>query len=244
MRLVTARALVRMYRHVLKPRPGTPATATGAATGAAGGGGAGGGAGGGGGGVRLGARKLQRAVELFTVDGWRLGCDPAVMLPDWPIVAVPADDRWAPVMQATFEASSEQGESHAASVERGSLERLLGAPIHEPAATARLARVGLALLRPEEEGYMPLRSTFPDLAVRVNRLRHGTPRCGYEARVLLTAAIGHKRVPGRVTEKMRWQAAWRLEDFDVEASALLEADGRIHPQSRWRLRLPDAEPVG
>ena len=224
MQFVTPRSLIRMYRHQLRPPTGGGHDADG--DGLAGNGSAAS--------ARIGARKVRRAVDLLWVDGWQIACDPTLLMPDWPIVTVERGHELAWVYQATFEASGRDGENHVAAVDRERLERVLNAPVWEPAAMKHLGQAGLAFMLPTDENLVPLRATFPDLALRVNRLRHGTPRCGYDARVLLLAAIGQRRMPGRVTGKMRWQAACRLDNFDIEASALLEADGRIHPVSKWR----------
>ena len=105
MQFVTPRSLIRMYRHQLRPPTGNRRGTDGDGTtgdGLAGNGVAAS--------ARIGARKVRRAVDLLWVDGWQLACDPTLLMPDWPIVAVERGHELAWVYKATFETSGRDGE--------------------------------------------------------------------------------------------------------------------------------------
>jgi len=80
-----------------------------------------------------------------------------------------------------------------------------------------------------------VQGTSADLACYVNLSRYRTPRVGISAKKVTAAAIGRRYQLRRLHDTTRLQAALIFEDFDVDASDLLDSRRRIRLRSKWMI---------
>lgn len=189
---------------------------------------------------RLGGRnnltqaKMRRVLDAMRLDGWQPGYSPTPEDGDRVLVFLREGHPFAPLFKALEERAT-------LPLPFSELQRLVAratrrdhVDLRSTCARDLLTRHGLILIRIEGEAVY-LASSSPEFARYINLPRYSRPRRGFKIRTLLRDVLGMANEPKRVTEHARLAAAQKLDEFGIDASDLLIADGYCKLISNWMI---------
>lgn len=185
-------------------------------------------------GPKLTRGKTRQAMDAVRLDGWQPSYYPTPEDGDRVLVLLREGHAFAPL----FRALEDRPALRIPIVE---LQRLVARAAHRDhvdlrSTTARdvMTRHGLILVRFEGED-VHIASSSPELAKYVNYPRYSRPRKGFKVPLLIRDVLGLANEPRRVTGKARWATASLLDEYGINASDLLEAEGFCKLVPDWRI---------